>query len=54
MKTIKRPLCSALLVASFVATNAAARPIKVPGPSTVPFLNSVLDQFWALVTSILS
>jgi hypothetical protein len=52
MKMIKNSFLLAMSAASFVATNAAARPIKIPmPPSAADF--SLLDQLWGLLTAIL-
>jgi hypothetical protein len=51
MRTIKNSIFSALLVSTFVATNLAARPIKVPVPPVDS--SSIINQLWALLTAIL-
>ena len=51
MKTFTTSLRSTLFLALIVASQAAARPIKVPVPGDG---GSIIDQIWSLVTAILS
>jgi len=49
MKNIKNPVVSALIFCSLIASNVAARPIKIP-PAPTP--DSALDQVWAVLTAL--
>lgn len=50
MKTLVTSLRSTLFIALIAASQAAARPIKVPAPGDG---FTVLDQLWSLLTSLL-
>ena len=50
MKNFKNPAVSALIFIALIASNVAARPIKIPPSAPTP--DSALDQVWSVLTAL--